>query len=121
MTIINRAISKDTILREHNSFFEDLIKAVVDIENGIMAVDAELHSDLEAFLLTEGSEQKNLWGVNLYLRKDKKDWVEYTALINIRPSANNRWMEIEDSGTRGKIEDIVRELIVEENVQTEVA
>ena len=46
--------------------FGDFVKAVVDIERGVLAVDAELHADLEAALLEDGAEQRHLWGVNLY-------------------------------------------------------
>jgi len=31
--------------------FGNMVKAVVDIKKGIMAVDAELHADEEAYLL----------------------------------------------------------------------
>ena len=44
--------------------FDDLVEAVVDVRQGIMAVDAELHSEEEAFLLEQGSAQKDLWGIN---------------------------------------------------------
>lgn len=98
-------------MKNHSNFFRNMIKAVVDIENEIIAVDAELHADLEAFLLEEGSKQEDLWGINLYLEKEKKDWIEYTALINIRPSLNNRWMEIENQKVRKRIENIVKKLI----------
>ncbi len=111
MKLISKPISEKIILKEYNSFFRNMIKAVVDIENELIAIDAELHADLEAFLLSEGSKQENLWGINLYLGKDKKDWIEYTALINIRPSADNRWMEIENTKIRKKIEEIVKKLV----------
>ena len=45
--------------------YDRLVKAVIDIEKQVMVVDAELHVDEEALLLEEGSEQKNLWGINL--------------------------------------------------------
>ncbi|TES94546.1 MAG: hypothetical protein E3J87_00015 [Candidatus Cloacimonadota bacterium] len=111
MELISEPIHKKIILEKYNHFFRNMIKAVVDIENEIIAVDAELHADLEAFLLEEGSKQEDLWGINLYLEKEKKDWIEYTALINIRPSLNNRWMEIEDLKIRKRIEGIVKKLI----------
>ena len=90
-----------------------MIKAVVDIHNGIIALDAELHADLENTLLHEGSEQENLWGINLFLEKEKKDWIDYTALINIRPSMDNRSMDVENPELRQKIANIVYRLIVE--------
>lgn len=46
--------------------FGNFVKAVVDVDRCLLAVDAELHSDLEALLLENGSKQKNLWGINLY-------------------------------------------------------
>ena len=39
------------------------------------------------------------------------DFIEYTAFINIRPSLNNRSMEIEDDDIRKKVKDIINKLI----------
>ncbi|HSR67043.1 MAG TPA: DUF5674 family protein [Acidobacteriota bacterium] len=47
--------------------FGDMVKAVVDIEREIMAVDAELHSDQEALLLEKGSKQENC-GASTFIR-----------------------------------------------------
>jgi hypothetical protein len=38
--------------------FGDLVKAVVDVERGVMAIGGELHSDEEAMLLDDGSKQQ---------------------------------------------------------------
>ena len=96
--------------------FTDLIKIVVDIEEDILAADAELHADLEELLLSEGSEQQNLWGANIYPNKSGDEFIEYTALINIRPSMNNRSMEIEDEEIRSKINNIIHTLVLIEDV-----
>jgi hypothetical protein len=42
--------------------FGNLVKAVVDIDRGVMVLDAEMHADEEALLLEEGSRQADLWG-----------------------------------------------------------
>jgi hypothetical protein len=112
MVIISKAISKQKIVTDYNSFFQTMIKAVVDINKKVIALDAELHADLEAHLLQENSKQEDLWGINLYLEKPKADWIEFTAMVNIRPSMNNRDMEIKDEGIRKKICDIVYALII---------
>ncbi len=112
MIIVSKPIKKSTILEQHNSFFQSMIKAVVDIEKRVMAINGELHADLEALLLEEGSKQENLWGINLYLSKAPSEWIEYTALINIRPSSDNRGMEVQDPVIRKRIEDIVEEMIL---------
>lgn len=111
MKIISTKITKKEIIEEYLLYFKTMTKAVVDIEKKIIALDAELHSDLETYLLENSSKQENLWGINLYPYKDKNDFIEYTALINIRPHQNNRSMEIEDQKIRKKIEEIVYNLI----------
>jgi hypothetical protein len=55
------------------------IKAVVDLEKGVMAVGAELHADEEAFLLAENSRQENLWGINLYTDRVIPEMIEFDS------------------------------------------
>ena len=90
-----------------------MIKAVVDIDKKIIALDAELHADLENLLMQERSKQEHLWGINLFLDKGKRGWIEYTALINIRPSMDNRSMEVESPDVQQQITEIVYKLITE--------
>ena len=87
--------------------FGNLVKAVVDLERELVAVDAELHSDLEALLLQDGSKQKNLWGVNIYPEMQGEEFIEFDSLINIRPSQGNRSRGVENRETRAKIIAIV--------------
>ena len=89
-----------------------MIKAVVDLKKEIIALDGELHADLEALLIEKDSRQENLWGINLYLEKPLKERIEYTALINIRPSQDNPSMEIENTRIRKKIGEVVNKLII---------
>ena len=62
MQIIENKISLAELKKIAQNSFGNLVKAVVDIEKRIVVIDAELHSDEEAFLLQNNSEQKNLWG-----------------------------------------------------------
>jgi len=113
MLLISKQTRKEIVLAKYNTFFKTMIKAVVDIKKEVLALDAELHADLENRLLHEGSEPENLWGINLFLEKGKQDWIDFTALINIRPSMNNRSMDVESAEIRQKIANIVYRLIVE--------
>jgi len=92
-------------------FFIDMVKYVVDIERGIMAVGGELHSDAEAVLLENGSRQADLWGANYYPGLGASDCIEYTSLINIRPSQGNRSMVIEDGEIRDRVEIVTHRLL----------
>jgi hypothetical protein len=91
--------------------FDNFVKAVVDIDQEFLAVDAELHSDLEALLLREGSKQKSLWGINLYPAIEGSDFIEYDSMINLRPSQGNRSRGVESEHVRHKIVEIVTKRI----------
>lgn len=95
--------------------FGDMVKAVVDVEKGIMAVGAELHADEEAFLLERGSRQDNLWGINLYTERKLSEMVEFDSMINIRPRQNNRSRGVEDANLRDRIQTIVGKLVRSES------
>ena len=92
--------------------FGDLVKAVVDVDRGLLAVDAELHADLEAALLEDGSEQRSVWGINLSPDVPADQFVEFDSLINIRPSQANRSRGVEDEAIRKKIVAIVGKRIL---------
>jgi len=94
-------------------FFDDMVKFVVDIERGIAAVGGELHADGEAKLLEDGSRLEDLWGGNYYPNTGREGCVEYTSLINIRPSAGNPSMEILDATIRQRVRELTFALIGE--------
>ena len=54
----------------------DLLKIVVDISRKIIAVDAEMHADLEEMLLDDGSAQEDLWGANLFPERKGSQFIE---------------------------------------------
>jgi hypothetical protein len=107
MKIITQNITLDEIKEMALATFGNLVKAVVDIDRELLAIDAELHSDLEALLLEDGSKQKSLWGVNFYPEIQGDDFVEFDSMINMRPSQGNRSRGIEDKELRKKIIAIV--------------
>lgn len=89
------------------------VKAVVDVERGIMAIGGEMHVDEEQALLEDGSRQEDLWGINLYPAGSPSDWIEYDSMINLRPRQNNRSRGVEDAATRDRIEAVVKRLITD--------
>lgn len=89
MLIIDTILSLAELKHLAEAGFGNMVKAVVDVEREIMAVDGELHSDEEALLLEGGSRQEFLWG------------------INIRPSRGNRSRGVDDPAVREKILQVV--------------
>ena len=83
-----------------------LVKGVVDVKKRILVLDAEMHADEEQFLLEKGSNQEDLWGINLFPEKyGSDDFVEFDSMINIRPRQKNMSREVENQRIR---RDIIR-------------
>ena len=108
MHIVEQSIS---VAELKGMSFEKLVKAVVDVEKGIMTVDSDMHADQEAFLLEQGSKQGDLWGINIYPYATEENQIELTSLINFRPSWGNRSKSIENPEIQTKIIKIVHRLI----------
>jgi hypothetical protein len=83
--------------------FEDMVKYVVDVERGLIAIGGEMHADGEQLLLESGSRQHDLWGANYYPGRGREGCIEYTSFINIRPSSGNRSMELADPALRERV------------------
>lgn len=108
--IISSPLSRHELVSIAQEGFGDFIKGVVDIERKVVAIGGELHADEEALLLSQGSKQENVWGVNLYPEKSVDEWIEYNSMINVRPLQSNRTRGVEDTAIREKIITIVNAL-----------
>jgi hypothetical protein len=113
MKILDSIITIDELKEIANNTFVNLVKAVVDVEKKLIAIDAELHSDLEALFIENNSEQKNLWGINLYpdMEIEDEDFLEFDSMINIRPSQGNRSRSVDSAEMQKEIIDIVNKWV----------
>lgn len=96
MKILDKKIKRSDLKNSQFVMGGEMVKGVVDIKRNLLAIDAEMHADLERFLLNNGSNQFDLWGINLYF---DGDLVEFDSMINIRPSQGNRSRSVEDEAT----------------------
>ena len=110
MLLIQTPIKIAEVQEKHSDFFETMVKVVIDLERESLALNGEMHADLETLLLDNGSRQEDLWGANIYF-KNPHD-LEFTSLINIRPAQGNRSMELRDPMLRNKMLEIVKKLIL---------
>jgi len=111
MKIISSKIKFFELKKIAEEIFGNMVKAVVDVEKEVMVVGGELHSDEEELLLEEGSKQENLWGINIYLDKSGDEFIEFDAMINIKPSKGNKTRGVDDPKIQEKIIKIVNSLI----------
>jgi hypothetical protein len=110
MRLINKPITKKSLIPIAHERFGNLIKAVIDVKQEILVIDADLHSDEEQFLLEQGSNQYDLWGINLYPKLDT-DWIEFDSMINVRPRQGNTSRSVDNPDMRKLIITIVTNLI----------
>lgn len=111
IVVVESRIESSELDRLVGAYFGDMVKLVVDVRREVVAVGGELHADAEQLLLEQGSRQADLWGANYYPGCGAENCLEYTALINIRPSQGNPAMEVQDAETQQSIRSIVSRLV----------
>ena len=105
--IIDKKISEMELRKIAKEFYCEMVKGVVDIEDGILAMGGEYHMDANNVLIESGSKQPNVWGFNWYFDREGENSIEYVSLINIRPAQGNRVMEVQDSVLRDKMKKVI--------------
>jgi hypothetical protein len=106
--ILKHPLNNNEINELAKEFFGDMIKIVVDVEEGSIAAGCSLHADAEQLLLKHGSKQENIWGANYFPGRKKGEKIEYTALINIRPRKGNKSQFIQGADIRKKVGNIIK-------------
>jgi len=111
--IVKDSISKKELADIAKRQFGNLVKAVVDVGQGIMAIGGEMHADEEVALIEkEGSKREYTWGINLYPEKAEDDLIEFDSVINLKPSSGNRSRGIDDPKIKEKIRNIIKKLVL---------
>lgn len=105
--VINKKITESELRKIAEEFYGEMIKGVVDIEREVLAMGGEYHTDANAVILENGSEQKDVWGFNWYLDRSGKEKIEYISLINIRPVQGNRAMEVQNPVLRDRMKSVI--------------
>ncbi len=111
MKLVEKKITLEELKKMSSRMFGGLVKGVVDIKKQIMVIDGAMHADEEKILLDAGSNQDNLWGINIYPEMANDDFIEFDSIINIRPRLNNFSRSIEDESIKLTIRKIVNQLI----------
>src|SRR5437867_1244131 len=111
ITLVDKPVTREQLKAAAWPYYEEVVKAVVDIEKGVMAIGGEMRADEEKFLLERESKQEDLWGINIFTALEGPDMVEFDSLINIRPRTGNRSRGVEDPVIRERIIELVSSLI----------
>ncbi len=111
--IIKKPIGLKTLRNISKQQFGDMVKAVVDIDQEIMAIGGELHADEEVELTeSEGSKRENTWGINIYPEKSGDDFIEFDSMINLKPASGNKTRRVGHQARRKNNKEIVNKLVI---------
>ncbi len=110
--VLIEPITRDVAREIGKHWYADMIKGVVDIDQGLIALGGEYHMDANVVLMAHGSAQDNVWGFNIYPNQHDASWIEFTSLINIRPAVGNRGMLVESEEIQEAMRAIIERLIV---------
>jgi len=111
MKIVEDKITIEELREMSKKMFGNLVKAVVDIEKGIMVVDGEIHAEEQGLLIENGSKYENTWGINIYPDMTDDNWIEFDSMINLKPALGYRTRGVEDKEIREKIIRIVNKFV----------
>ena len=112
-----KEIDKVTIseLKElSKKMMDDIVKADVDIKREVVVIDAALHADMETYLLENGSDNDDIWGINLHpYEYGTQNFIEFDSMINLKPRYGNRSRYVEDEKIREKIIKMIGDVIID--------
>ena len=111
MKVVSDIITIDELKMISEHLPGKCLKTVVDVEKGIMILDATLETIEEEFLLDHGSKLADLWGVCLYPFEHMNSFIDYDSFVNVKPNQDNSSTEVEDVGVRGKIATVINSLV----------
>jgi len=109
LVLLGKKASTD-ILKKVSEDLDGYVKFVVDIQKEVMTAGGLRHFEGEQLLLSQGSQQNDLWGGGIDLQTEE---IDYESMINIRPNQNNASREVLNPALRTKIKQIVSTLLVE--------
>lgn len=110
--ILTEPITRDGAREIGQHWYAEMVKGVVDLERGLIALGGEYHMDANVVLMEHGCAQDKVWGFNIYPDQHDESWIEFRSLINIRPAAGNRGMVVESEEIQNAMRAIIERLIV---------
>ena len=113
--IITEKISPAELATATKDNYGTMVKVDVDVEREILALGGEWHSEGDELLHADSSDRNKVWGCNFYPWNPVDERIQYTSLINIKPSLGHTSMQIRDKDLQQKIRVIIEKLLLATN------
>ncbi|SFC75098.1 DUF5674 family protein [Butyrivibrio sp. YAB3001] len=109
--ILNQIMSIDDMWNNHNHFYDDMVKFCIDRKRKIVAIDADMHIDLENELYDDGSDTKDIYGGNIMKDPIEVVWESHPNIDRNRELGIGRGRELTDQTTIDELFDILKSWI----------
>lgn len=106
-------ISPEELARLAALHWGDRLVFVADVERGVVAAGGGLPADAVLLLLEDGGRQADLWGGTYFPGQGPERCLQYTSLINVRPSHGNRGMHVQDPELRERMRELIAAVLGE--------
>ncbi len=109
--IINEIMDLNEVWKNHNHHYDDMVKFCIDRKKRIVAIDADMHIDLEYELYDNGSEMEDIYGGNIMKDPLEVVWEAHPNIERNRLLGIGRGRELTDSETIDDLFEILKSWI----------
>ncbi|MCR4657528.1 MAG: DUF5674 family protein [Lachnospiraceae bacterium] len=109
--IISEIMDINDIWDNHNHYYDDMVKFCIDRKRRVIAIDADMHIDLEYELYDDGSKSDDIFGGNIMKDPLEIIWEAHPNIERNRDLGIGRGREITDPGIVEELFEILKSWI----------
>lgn len=109
--ILDQKIAMEEVKKMADLWYGTMIKGVVDIEGGKVALGGEYHIEGSELLTSTGSKFEDVWGFNVRFEENENGVLEFDSMVNIKPNFGNRSRSINSADVIKKATEIIHKFI----------
>ena len=106
--IIDKIIDLEDIWTYHNHYYDDMVKFCIDRKKRIVALDADMHIDLEYELYDNGSNDEDIYGGNIMKDPLEVIWEAHPNIERNKELNIGKGRLIKDQETIDELFDILK-------------
>lgn len=106
--ILSEITEIDDIWKNHNHYYNDMVKFCIDRKRRVVAIDADMHIDLEYELYDDGSNDEDIFGGNIMMDPLEVVWEAHPNIERNRILGIGSGREITDQDTIDDLFEILK-------------
>ena len=106
--IIRDITEINDIWSEHNHYYDDMVKFCIDKKRRVVAIDADMHIDLENELYDDGAAPSDIYGGNIMKDPIEVIWEAHPNIARNKELGIGRGRELTDQATIDELFEILK-------------